>query len=252
MKIALVTGGQPRFTPDFTDLLNQLHGFDSADIYMTLWSSEWATTESEARHKLEKILTPKYNVAKVNIVDFPKYEFPPHKNIIEDPSPQNTHWWYKRTMGWLLSLSMAYDSIDKEYDAIVRFRVDCSLDTNIDISKFDLVNNSIVFPNGPSIGIEGYECNDMFAIATQEGMKLYCDLGKNYLQLIPMADPAWETSYQENGNRGEHLLGTWLKYNNHPSPLYRGDFNVRLNTYGRSKYTDKHYHHPIAIDPTKI
>ena len=56
MKIALVTGGQPRFTLDFVTLMNQLTGFDSADIYMTLWTTDWATNEIEARQKIEKIL----------------------------------------------------------------------------------------------------------------------------------------------------------------------------------------------------
>jgi len=249
MRIALITGGQPRFTPDFTDLMNQLTGFDSADIYMTLWKSEWASTESQARSKIEKILLPRYNLAKVEVVDLPNYQFPPHQNPIADPEPENTHWWYKRVMGQIISLSMVYDLIDQQYDAVVRFRLDASLDRNIDLGAYDLTKDSIIFPNGPVTGFPGYECNDMFAIATQEGMKLYCSLGKNYLNMIPLADPNWETSHHGPW-RGEWLLGTWLKYNNHPSPLTRGEFNMRLNTYGRSKYTDKHYHHRIALDPT--
>ena len=43
MRIALITGGQPRFTPDFIKLMTLLKGFDTADIYMNLWSSDWAT-----------------------------------------------------------------------------------------------------------------------------------------------------------------------------------------------------------------
>ena len=61
MKVALLTGGQPRFTPDFIKVLNQLQGFDSADIYMCLWKSDWAYTDDQARVKIEKVLPSRYN-----------------------------------------------------------------------------------------------------------------------------------------------------------------------------------------------
>jgi len=71
MKIALITGGQPRFTPDFITLMNQLKGFELADIYMTLWTSDWATDENIARSKVEKILPTNYRLSKIQIVEEP-------------------------------------------------------------------------------------------------------------------------------------------------------------------------------------
>jgi hypothetical protein len=94
MRIALVTGGQPRFTPDFVRLMTLLKGFDTADIYMNLWASDWANDEEQARHKIEKILLPNYQLAKVSIVSQPPYELPPHRDPVADPAPENVHWWY--------------------------------------------------------------------------------------------------------------------------------------------------------------
>jgi hypothetical protein len=196
-------------------------------------------------------LVPGYNLAKVQIVEFPQYEFPPHQNPIAEPTPENTHWWYRRTVGQFTGLSMAYDMIDQQYDAVVRFRVDCSLDRSINIKDYDLSKNNIIFPNGPSTGLAGYELNDMVAIGTQEAMGLYCGLGKHYKEIIPLADPNWEIS-NHGPWRGEALVGYWLKHNNYPIPLKKAEFNMRMNTYGRSKYTDKHFHHRIVPDPTKL
>ncbi len=248
MKIALVTGGQPRFTSDFIKVMNQIKGFDTADIYMNLWTSNWATDNIQARDKIEKILLPGYKLAKVNIVNQPLYKLPPHINPVDDPRPENVHWWYQRGLGQSLSLSMAFDLIDQQYDAIIRFRLDGCISHDIDISKLDLINNELITPAGPIDGIDGYKINDQFAIGTQEGMKFYCGLGKEYRDLVPLAQPLWEST--PVGWTIEYLLGVYMKkYNkNH----CRGTFNSHINSHGRSQYTDKHYHENIVKDPTEL
>ena len=255
MRIALVTGGQPRFTPDFIEIMNQLQGFDSADIYMVLWPTDWATTEEQARSKIEKILLPKYKLAKVSIVDEPEHEFPPHNIQLSPPREQHVAWWYKRLYVQSLALSWAFDLIDQQYDVVVRFRLDQALNTNLDISKIDLTTNSLLLPNNHKAGFPEFPLNDQFAVGTQEGIKFYCDFGKKIKELVPAADPLWAKSDEldaANWKWGkEHLLGFYMKKYN--VPIVSGDFGVAsLNRYGRSRFTDKHYHHGIAPDPTEV
>jgi hypothetical protein len=247
MKIALITGGQPRFTSDFIKVMNQIKGFDTADIYMNLWTSDWATDNIQARNKIEKILLPKYKLAKVNIVNQPMHELPPHINPVDDPRPENVHWWYQRGFGQSLSLSMAFDLIDQQYDAVIRFRLDGCISHDIDISKLDLINNELITPAGTLDGIEGYEINDQFAIGTQEGMKFYCGLGKEYRDLVPLAQPNWENT--PVGWTIEYLLGVYMK--KYGKTHYRGTFTSTINNQGRSRFTDKHFHHVLAQDPTE-
>ena len=247
MKIALVSGGQPRFTPDFIRLMTLLKGFDTADIYLNLWASDWADNNEQARSKVEKILLPKYNLAKINIVDQPPSEFPPHINPIDAPEQGNIHWWYRRGLGQSLSLSMAFDLIDQPYDAIIRFRLDGCIDRELDISKLYLINNELITPNNAPDGLDDCKINDQFAIGTQEGMKFYCGIGKEYKELVPLAQPLWEST--PVGWTLEYLFGFYMKKYNRTH--CRGDFISHINTAGRSRYTDKHYHHGIALDPTE-
>jgi hypothetical protein len=54
MKIALIAGGQPRFTPSFLVLMSQLTGFDSADLYLTLWRTNWAQTNEHYHYPISQ------------------------------------------------------------------------------------------------------------------------------------------------------------------------------------------------------
>ena len=66
MKVAIVTAGFPRFTQDFIRVLNQLKGFDTADLYINLWSSSWAEDEIQAAAKVNKIL-PKHKIGRAHV-----------------------------------------------------------------------------------------------------------------------------------------------------------------------------------------
>jgi hypothetical protein len=246
MKIALITGGQPRFTPDFIDLMDQLTGFDSADIYMCLWSSEWATDNTEARIKIEKVLPPKYSLAKVSIVDEPQYVLPPHTLNLPVETLGNIRWFYKRRFAQAMALSLTYDLVDQDYDLMVRFRLDGKLSGQLDLDQQDLTQGIIIPNDFPST--EGIVMiNDQFAIGTQEDMKFYCGIGRTFPDIVPESEPSWETL--PHGKWAlEHLLG---KYYQKHQKIYRlGKFSHYINTYGRSRFTDKHYHHSIAQDPT--
>jgi hypothetical protein len=248
MKIALITGGQPRFTQDFLTMLGQLKGFDSADVYMTLWASEWAYDDATAESKVAAILPPNVKVGKIQIVKQPSYELPPHTNVIADPEPENVQWCYKRQHGQCISLTMAFDLIEQDYDAVIRFRLDGCLDRDVDLTTLDLVNNDLILPAGPLEGWKDYPLNDQFAIGTQDGMKFYTRLGSEFRDIVPLADPNW--SNKTHGTwTVDYLFGTYFKKYDHPHA--RGEFQCRMNTRGRSKFTDKHYHHQIVPDPTE-
>lgn len=246
MKVALITGGQPRFTPDFINVLNQLQGFNSADIYMCLWSSDWANNSEQARSKIEKILPSRYTLAKVQVVNPPDYILPPHKLHHPPEEPENIRWFYKRRHGQLIALTMTYDLVDQKYDAMVRFRLDGRLGGPLDISKLD-ISNDVIVPNNSLAGHDTAKLNDQFAVASQENMKFYCGAGREFPGIVPESDPNWE-----NLGHGlwavEHLLGTY--FNKYRKTFRLGDFTHHINTQGRSKYTDKHYHHGIVRDPT--
>lgn len=248
MKIALVTAGQPRFTPDSVILLNQIKGVEKADLYTCFWPTDWAMDRDTARQKIEKILPTNFNVAASEIIELPEYTLPKTSKPLAAPEPENIHWWYKRNYAQLISLSLAFDLIKQNYDAIIRFRLDTVLDRTIYVDRYDLVNNSILFPAGPHCGNPEIPMNDQFAIGTYEGMKKYFALGKRFNEMIPLADPNWETSPHGKW-RGEWLLGFYMLHIG--QPLAYGDFHVIMNASGRSKFTDKHYHHPIAKDPTE-
>lgn len=248
MKVALVTGGQPRFTPDSVRLLNQIKGVESADLYTCFWDTDWAHDSQTAKSKIERILPPNFKVARSEIVDLPSYTLPTSTVPLDPPEPENVHWWYKRNWAQISSLTMAFELIDKEYDAVIRFRLDTHLDRDIYLDRYDLVNNSIIFPAGPNCGNPEIPMNDQFAIGTYEGMKRYFSLSKRFNEIIPLADPNWDTSPHGRW-RGEWILAFYMLHIG--QPLVYGDFNVIMNGSGRSRYTDKHYHHRIAPDPTE-
>jgi hypothetical protein len=104
---------------------------------------------------------------------------------------------------------MAYDLIDQSYDAIIRFRLDGCIDRELDVSQLDLNSNEILTPNNYTDGIDGYKINDQFAVGTQSGMQFYCGLGKEYKELVPLANPNWELT--PVGWTIEYLLGTYMK-----------------------------------------
>ena len=255
MKIALVTGGLPRFTVDFVKLMNQLKGFESADIYMTLWSTNWATSEEEAREKIEKILLPQYKLAKITIVDQPEYELPPHSTTLSPPvDSKYITWWYKRLYLGSLGLSWAHDLIDKAYDAVVVFRLDVSADREIDLNAYDFSNKQLICSSNGHSGFPDYKINDQLVFGSQESIKLLCDIGKHVKELVPVSDPHWAKTDIIDGSvwtwSRECLIGYYMKQIN--VPVVYGNFNVIMNSQGRSRFTDKHFHHPVAIDPTEV
>lgn len=248
MKVAFVGGGQPRFTPDLLDFFKQVKGVQQADIYLVIWKSEWATNDDQARKKITRILPQNWRLREIRIVDEPDYILPDDAPLLDPPKPINVAWWYKRCYNQCYSLSLAADLLDpNEYDLISRFRGDSSLDRELDLTT--LANNDkIIIPNNAGSGWPDYPFSDLFFIGNTTSMMTYFQLGKEFPKYVKISDPNWFNN-PEGSWRGEWISGTYLKHKN--ISCVKGPFNVRLNTYGRSRFTDKHYHHGIAPDPTE-
>ena len=241
----MISGGHPRFTVDFLHLMQQLEGFESADLYLNFWNSDWASSEEEGHSRIEKILMPRYKLAKLKIINPPGYELPAHTLNHPPAQPENIRWWYERRIGMWRSLAMAYDLIEGDYDVVIRFRPDGMLGSTLDISSLNVSENKLIIPKN-GCGYKNYPVNDQFAVGTYTAMSLYKDIVKNYNNLIVEAEPDWERKGHDWS--GEHIMGYYLNKNNKKYSL--GNFDHILTTKGRSQYTDKHFHLPITKDIT--
>lgn len=247
MKIALVAGGQPRFTPDFVRVMHQLEGFDTADLYIALWESDWARDDDTARAKIQSALLPNYQLAKVKILPEPEFPLPAGTPTLEPAQPENVMWWYKRGYNQSYSLALANDLIDQQYDLVIKIRLDGSLDRQVNLRHINIGDDLVMSPNGEA-GWPDFMMNEQFVIGRQDRMKLYFDLGYKFAEYVPISDPNWYNDHHGSW-RGEWLSGTYMKKNG--INRIRGEFNHDINRYGRSRFTDKHYHHGIAPDPTE-
>ena len=248
MRVALIAGGQPRFTHEFLVLLSQLQGFDQADLYFSFWNIGWTNDVYEGARRIQTILPEKYRLAKLQIIDQPQYDLPPHRLNHPPEYYPNVHWAYKRRLGMWQSTQMAFNLIDKQYDAIIKVRPDGMLEKNLHVDQLDLVNNELVFPLGPVHGIPGHEVCDQFVVGTHDGIKFYSEMADNFGKYVPEVCPQWEEDIHSWAS--EHILGYHLAVNGKKQT--RGDFYHILAgtspavTKGRSQYTDNHYHHPVV------
>ena len=240
MRVAIITAGLPRFTRDFITVLNQLKGFDTADLYVNLWNTDWATSEEQAHNKIAKVLPADIVLKKLALVDQPSRILP------EEQNNEQLQWWYDRRIGQIHCLKMAFDLVDEPYDIVVRIRPDGSLDRDLDLSELDFSNNDIYFCNN-MVGRNQTEPNDQFLVGTQEGMRFFCDLFNNFDYWMLKTCPGWTGDVHEWSL--EHIVGKY--YRETAKLIVRGNWNHDINRHGRSVYTtDKHLHQSIAEDPT--
>jgi hypothetical protein len=248
MRIALIAGGQPRFTAEFLELLKQLQGFTEAHLYLTFWESDWVSNVNEGFQKIEAVLPANYKLVKLQIIKQPSYDLPP---MSKDYPAENVKWAYHRRYGMWASTKMSFDMIEERYDAVIKFRPDGMLNCILDISKLDLKNNELVYPNYPRNGTPGEEICDQFVVGTYEGLKFYCDLINHFKEYVPNVSQVWEDDIHTWAS--EHILAYHIKVNNRKQLV--GDYGHILAgspgslTHGRSKFTDNHYHHPVIEGP---
>jgi hypothetical protein len=241
MKVALILGGQPRFTDAFQILMQQLHGFDQADMFMCLWDSDWAHNPQTARAKIEPILQPKYNLRNLIVLPQPEYHLPQCKKEHVGEEKGGVRWYYKRRYGMWLSSYLAYHLIDQEYDMVIKCRGDGRLEQPMDLSAIDLTPG-LIFPSWPRNGWPDGKICDQFVIGTHKGLEFYVDMVNHFNRYIPEVCSFWEDDPHEWAS--EHILNWHLKQNNWTQ--YVGDYKHYLKNEGRSMFDDKDSHLPVG------
>ncbi len=244
MKVAIVTAGLPRFTQDFITVLNQLKGFDRADLYINLWESDWADNNQTAINKINKILPSHIFLKKLNITKEPDRNLPVDQNLF---NKEELKWWYDRRIGQIHCLKLAVDLIDDPYDVVIRIRPDGCLYEDLDVSLLDLSNKEVIFCS-TGMGIHQTEPNDQFFIGTYNGIKFLCELYQNFDNYIFEGFPQWTKDVHSWAL--EYMIGFHFKING--KEIFKGNFDHAIMRAGRSKYTtDKHQHVHIVKDPTE-
>lgn len=247
MNIAMIASGQPRFTKEILKLFEQLKGFNQAHLYLTFWSSDWSRDANDAAGKIEKILPSNYEIAKLQILDQPPYELPPHKKHHPSEQYPNVRWAYKRRIGMWLSTKLSFSLITDHYDIVLKFRPDGMLTNDLNIDQLDFSTNDLLFPNFPKHGAPGKEICDQFVIGTYQGLEFYSSMSDHFREYVPEVYPQWEDNIHEWAS--EHILSHHLEINNRVQVT--GNYGHILAgtagslTSGRNPFTDNHYHHPI-------
>lgn len=242
MKVALVYGGQARFTPAFPICLQQIKGADQIDLYLYLWASDWAQTAQQARAKLGLLLPPNVNLKKLVVEPDPELPpLPPHEleHTVEEHA--TILWWWRRRYGMWTSIKRAVELIDEDYDVVVKFRGDGRLDRDIDINTIDISQGLVVPENSRCGVIEGQRVSDQFGIGTLADVRFFASL-IDYMYEYITEYPNWET----DGHcwASEIMLGK--HYFNNNRQQINGDFQYMLKSEGRSHFDDKHLHHPVT------
>jgi hypothetical protein len=236
MKVALMCGGQPRFTQSFIILQQQLQGFDVADMYMCLWSTPAASTSDTARQQLEPLILPNYTLKQVKVMEQHPWTLPPHRLQHDFDAVESSAWWYKRRHGMWSSTKEVFDMILDEYDMIIKFRPEGRLDRAIDVNTIDL-SNDMVFPSNHRNGLDSMKICDQFLFANRNGMEFYADVINHFNDYIMEVYPDWENDAHEWAS--EHLLGHHLLVNKKTQTV--GDYQHLLRVDGISPFDDKHW-----------
>lgn len=223
MRIAILLPGQPRFTKDFTNFLNNLQGYDSADWFCYITNNnrtddvsrdvsipeEWMTFDPvEGKNRLESYL-PANNF--IRAFEISNCE---HINIPTIPRQSHFKGWYNIYRANQLRIEYG-----QEYDMVIRARSDVGINELFNLQTIDPVqlNQSIVMPGNQWAGAGGYEACDQFAICSPDHMNIYADLANKV-----------EGYLNENlfGYNPEALLGLHLSRNN--VPTVKGNYTISL------------------------
>lgn len=232
LKIAAMISGEPRFTEDFDVFLDRTSKYD-IDWYFMLWQTSgynsnahfknslipdfWKSISYDsAIQRLNEYLPSTHKVAKLALLDQNQFKLNIEiKNKDRDTRAENCWLMFQG----LKQVSNLVSETSKDYDLVIRTRPDLTIDRPLDLSAInDLLAsspNSIVMPKNYWFGY-GPTASDVFAIATPEVMKVYCDV----ISSIP--------KFQEEGRlfHPETMLAMHLQ--NHNINLIRHDFEVEL------------------------
>jgi hypothetical protein len=204
MKVALITGGQPRFTKYWMENFKRIQGASKVDIYLSLWNN-YIIEDSQLNfsdfgdnlrsniqycifEKIQSVLTANVNLRRIEFIEEPSFD-----NIITDELIQNCIGYdelnsmdqvknaLKRIFSQRYSIYRAYQMLNDTYDYVIRFRLDGYPDRKINLDEHNL-ENSIVIPSNMRFGslnalnesLKVVPFNDQFAIGNMQNMKTYC------------------------------------------------------------------------------
>lgn len=196
MKIAILIAGQPRFTDDFANFLNNLEGYTTADwfCYFTgnnqnvpenklpkpFWKN--ITDVNQASAQFQSLLPENNFVRAFELSDSDEIDLPMVPNDV--PTPGYKIWYnlYK-----VNQLRINYQAVNiQHYDLVLRVRPDIGLTgpLNLDDINTDYLHNTIITPRNKIAGHLYYSASsprmcDMFAIATPNVMDIYCSMIEN-------------------------------------------------------------------------
>lgn len=205
MKLALFAGGQPRFNSNFFNFLGKLSGFDSVDIYLYLWNTKYCENTAIPinidhdffidntlnLNRIISLLPENFNLKVCCLAQEPKTEdlIVVEGKTVEDILNLPDQSWNinrrrkedYRSINFLDRIFKQYYSIYKshklmegEYDCLMRFRVDMTLQNTLNLNDYDITKGIFTASNLRYSESENVEpINDQFAFGNKEDMEIY-------------------------------------------------------------------------------
>lgn len=200
MNVAMLAGGQPRFTKYWMENYKRLVGATKIDLYFYLWD-DYLLTDSQLNfsdkegnlvEKIESVLENYVNLKKIVFVNEPTHEdllkqtniskFVGLDMIFNESSIKIN---LQRILSQRCSIFNVYKIMEKmneEYDCVVRFRTDCYPNKKILLSEYDLKNHIYIPSNMRHSNGIAPPFNDQFAIGNMHNMKIYCDAFNHFIR----------------------------------------------------------------------
>ena len=217
MKIAVLITGQPRFTREFDDFLDNLEDYDQLDFFFYIWTARhehnmliprtWPVAVDDVRARIIKNLPFKSNLIELAVTDPPEYTPP---DWIQ-PNP-----WTAPFNVWNNYYALKQVNMLREkhgpYDMVIRSRGDVGIRSKLNlrsVNQFIQTNpKAIITPDNFRHGV-GFALNDMIAFGSSAAMSIYCNAIDYFEQ------------YHKQGlhYHAETLLGQHLKVNEIVYPL---------------------------------
>lgn len=229
MRVAMITGGQPRFTKYLIENYKRIVGATEIDLYFYLWDDyeltdsqlNFSDVEGTLEEKIKSVLPNNVHLKKLTMAKEPKFqesittEFASKfigVNYMDNEEKVTKS--LLRTFCQRYSLFKSFEQVDKDYDCVIRYRVDCYPDRKIYLNNLDL--NSVVTPSNMTHDYLSTtpSFNDKFAIGNMKNMRIYFDA---YNQLIPNLLEEPNTIQEETGSC-YHVLKNNINF-------ILGDFN---------------------------
>ena len=193
MRIAILLPGEPRFTGDLRNFLNNLKGYDQADWFVYLTNSptredlkiknshiipphdKWINYDIEwATSKIIENLPNNNFLKKFEISDVHLQQWPPVRDYRGIGTDNIFNMYYN--LYKVNQLRVNYEQENNfKYDAVIRTRTDIGLPIELNINNYDLSSQVVIMPGNRWYG-EVSQSNDQFAFGNSDVMTIYSDV----------------------------------------------------------------------------